>query len=189
MPNRNMLLIAGGFVALAVIAIAGWTHKTTPAASSVGNGAQPAYFDANGQPVYSPATASQAATSVCRDNYGNAVPCSQPSYPVDSDQYSSGRYVESINRPVVVRPQEPPHEPYESREQAYSERSRDAGDVGPERPVKRGRSTQHSVEIVGGSAAAGAAIGAIAGGGKGAGIGALSGGAAGFIYDRLTHNR
>lgn len=37
-----------------------------------------------------------------------------------------------------------------------------------------------------GSAGAGAAIGAIAGGGKGAAIGAASGGTAGFIYDRVT---
>lgn len=47
----------------------------------------------------------------------------------------------------------------------------------------------HSVAIVGASAGTGAAIGALAGGGRGAGIGALAGGAAGFIYDRLTHNR
>jgi hypothetical protein len=43
------------------------------------------------------------------------------------------------------------------------------------------------VAIVAGTAAAGAAIGAIAGGGPGAAIGAISGGGAGFIYDRLTH--
>jgi hypothetical protein len=43
--------------------------------------------------------------------------------------------------------------------------------------------------VVAGSAGAGAAVGALAGGGKGAGIGALAGGAGGFIYDRLTHNR
>jgi len=48
------------------------------------------------------------------------------------------------------------------------------------------RSTGKSVAIVAGSAGAGAAIGALAGGGKGAAIGAASGGTAGFIYDRMT---
>jgi len=55
--------------------------------------------------------------------------------------------------------------------------------------VHHHRSTENSAEIVAGSAGAGAAIGAIAGGGKGAAIGALSGGAAGFIFDRLTANK
>jgi uncharacterized protein YcfJ len=51
---------------------------------------------------------------------------------------------------------------------------------------RKPRSTGKSVAIVAGSAGAGAAIGALAGGGKGAAIGAASGGTAGFIYDRMT---
>ena len=54
--------------------------------------------------------------------------------------------------------------------------------------VKR-RSKKKSAAIVAGSAATGAAIGALAGGGKGAAIGAIAGGAAGFIYDRNTHEK
>lgn len=45
----------------------------------------------------------------------------------------------------------------------------------------------HSAAIIGGGAAAGAAIGGLSGGRKGAGIGALVGGAGGLIYDRMTH--
>jgi hypothetical protein len=56
-------------------------------------------------------------------------------------------------------------------------------------PLKKGRSTGKSVMIVAGSAGAGAAIGALAGGGKGAAIGALAGGGAGLIYDRITAHK
>jgi uncharacterized protein YcfJ len=58
-----------------------------------------------------------------------------------------------------------------------------------DRSYNEPRSTGKSAAIIGGSAAAGAAVGGIAGGGKGAAIGALSGGAAGLIYDRITKNK
>ena len=51
------------------------------------------------------------------------------------------------------------------------------------------RSIAREALIVGGSAGAGAAVGAVAGGKKGAGIGALSGGVAGLIYDLATRNK
>ncbi len=57
------------------------------------------------------------------------------------------------------------------------------------RYVVKERSKGKSAAIVGGSAAGGAAIGALAGGGKGAAIGALAGGGAGLIYDRKTHKK
>jgi hypothetical protein len=43
--------------------------------------------------------------------------------------------------------------------------------------------------IIGGSAGAGTAIGALAGGKKGAGIGAAAGGVGGLIYDLVTRNK
>lgn len=46
------------------------------------------------------------------------------------------------------------------------------------------RSHRKTIKRVGIGAAGGAAIGALAGGGKGAGIGALVGGGAGYLYDR-----
>ena len=55
-------------------------------------------------------------------------------------------------------------------------RSRDAGT----------RSWEKEAILIGGGTAAGAGIGAIAGGGKGAAIGAISGGVAGLIYDMKT---
>jgi len=57
----------------------------------------------------------------------------------------------------------------------------------PRRPS--GRSWEKEVLIVGGSAGAGTAIGALAGGKKGAAVGAAVGGVGGLIYDLATRNK
>ena len=59
----------------------------------------------------------------------------------------------------------------------------------PVTQTQKKRSWEREALIVGGSAGAGAAIGAVAGGKKGAGIGALSGGVAGLVYDLATRKK
>ena len=86
----------------------------------------------------------------------------------------------------TVDPERPANEPRRYTEPTAPEPTPADPPPAPPPPARRHRSTKTSVEIVAGSAAGGAAIGAIAGHGKGAAIGALSGGAAGFIFDRLT---
>jgi hypothetical protein len=106
--------------------------------------------------------------------------------------YVSGRYIQSIQRPVRVY--YPPQVNTVRQETVYEDRP---GRVYNNHYVERTvvydrhhrRSTKKSVAIVAGSAAGGALIGGLAGGGTGAAIGALAGGGAGFIYDRMTHNR
>ena len=51
------------------------------------------------------------------------------------------------------------------------------------------RSWEQEALIIGGSAGAGTAIGALAGGKKGAGVGAVAGGVGGLIYDLTTRKR
>jgi uncharacterized protein YcfJ len=91
--------------------------------------------------------------------------------------YASRAYVRTVRPRTVVVEQRPETVRYVERGSTR------------ERVVQPQRSTKKSAAIVAGSAGAGAAIGAVAGGGKGAAVGAVSGGVAGFVYDRLTHKR
>lgn len=59
----------------------------------------------------------------------------------------------------------------------------------PAPPRANKRSWEREVLIIGGSAGAGTAIGALAGGKKGAAVGAAAGGVGGLIYDLMTRNK
>lgn len=153
--------MVGGF------AIAGWTRRAPsgPAENSAFN-------------MTPGATAPESQT------YATS---STPQEPAGAGGYYSSRmppvYVRSgdVAEPVVIG-QEPE---VAGAHRVYQEQEYYTGSHGR----RRGRTRTHSVEIVAGTAAAGAVIGALAGGGKGAAIGAASGGGAGFVYDRLTHNK
>ena len=121
--------------------------------------------------------ADPAAAPVYNSDPGLAGPGADE-YP----RYATRRYVRTISPPPMEQPVEQPVERYGGSHAVRESGTRKV-------VVTRRRPVSHSVAIVGGSAGAGAAIGALAGGGKGAGIGALAGGGAGFIYDRLTHKR
>lgn len=56
-------------------------------------------------------------------------------------------------------------------------------------PQAKKRSWEKEALIIGGSAGAGTAIGALAGGKKGAAVGAAAGGVGGLIYDLATRNK
>ena len=176
-------LTIAAFALLAVIAVAGWVRKpqtgnlassfNTPGVytqSAFGQqpygapNAVPVSYDAQGRPIYAPAMNPAYPSPYAAQN------CVEPmGYQTVAYAPAQTRYVRTYReRPRVVR--------------SYVERDRDY-------VVRRKRSTGKSVAIVAGSAGAGAAIGALAGGGKGAAIGGLTGGVAGFVYDRLTHNR
>jgi hypothetical protein len=71
------------------------------------------------------------------------------------------------------------------------EMTRSAGiiETRPEPQHANKRSWEKEALIIGGSAGAGTAIGALAGGKKGAGVGAAAGGVGGLIYDLVTRDK
>lgn len=182
-PGTRNLVIIGAFVALGGLALAGWFRKNDRVSD---------YPFAAAVPYPAAASIQQPGTAV--------VP--QPTYPAmgnqgpgPSFQYAEGQagdgYYPSRMRPVYIRQQvvvpqyaETQREYVPAPRRVYVEQEYYTDNHGR----RRSRSKAHSVEIVAGTAAVGAVIGGIAGGGKGAAIGAVSGGGAGFVYDRLTHN-
>lgn len=157
--TKNALMIAG-FALLGVFAVAGWTRQ--PSGSTIGT-----------NNLLAPNGVYTSTPDPNRVTYGEPVPnCEEPVY--SNAAYTPAAYprYRTSNRPRVIRSTN-----YVERDRVVVTQSR------------RNRSKGKSAAIVAGSAGVGAGIGALAGGGKGAAIGAISGGAAGFVYDRLTHNK
>ena len=92
---------------------------------------------------------------------------------------------------VYLRDEQGMHPVQVSDNASRDELTRSAGivETRPEPQHANKRSWEKDALIIGGSAGAGTAIGALASGKKGAGVGAAAGGVGGLIYDLITRNK
>jgi hypothetical protein len=170
MTQKRSLSVAGVGI-LAIVANAGCNRNPQPIS------------------VVNPAVdAAPANTYPAANNYTTEE---EPAYGMRPPVRTVSPQQVEVQQPYPEQPYTDAPRPYDTRHSYYGDRTYSDRTYRERRPrvVTRERSFGHSAAIVGGSAGAGAAIGALAGGGKGAGIGALAGGAGGFIYDRLTHKK
>jgi hypothetical protein len=166
--RQKWILGIAGIGLLGIVAIAGCNRNAQPT-SVLNPGVDVAPVNA-----YPPAS---NYTTVEEPGYGMRPPVRT----ISPQQFEA-------QQPYPQQPYVDAPRPYDARRPYYADRTTTYVERRP-RVVTRERSFGHSAAIVGGSAGVGAAIGALAGGGKGAGIGALAGGGGGFIYDRLTHRK
>ncbi len=191
--SGKTLAFSAGMIVLAGLAVAGWTRQSSaPEAPATVNAAPLPPSPEEPAPVTPP----EAQSGYVGDWQPVGVsPAAQQGAPMGSADDSAAAPPPGFDddSPAAAPPPNGPASggPYDAYGQPESGAAPApaSGGYTPSQPVRQGRSTRKSVEIVAGSAAGGAAIGALAGGGRGAAIGALSGGAAGFVYDRLTHNQ
>jgi hypothetical protein len=182
--------IVFSFGALAALGAAGWLRSWRPVEVA------PSHFQLPEQAIVAPAAAPVVVT--------DQPLVAEPMWRVP--QTSARTAVRRVSQPVAgasapvsaetdepqlrTRTAEPELRERPEARDAEQERIEGERDTTVYRePVVRQRSKKASIAIVAGSAAAGAAIGAAAGGGKGAAIGALAGGAGGYVYDRMTHKK